>query len=55
MPLIPKYEAAGWKSGGQRVKGVTMDMHEAFRQAVQICLPQTKRELRGLLTGKRRG
>ncbi len=23
----------------ERVKGVAMDMHEAFRQAVQMCLP----------------
>ena len=26
----------------ERVKGVTMDMHEPFRQAVQMCLPQAK-------------
>jgi len=26
----------------QRVKGVAMDMHEPFRQAVQMCLPQAK-------------
>ena len=26
----------------ERVKGVAMDMHEAFRQAVQMCLPQAK-------------
>ena len=26
----------------ERVKGVAMDMHEPFRQAVQICLPQAK-------------
>jgi len=26
----------------QRVKGVAMDMHEPFRQAVQLCLPQAK-------------
>ena len=26
----------------ERVKGVVMDMHEAFRQAVQMCLPQAK-------------
>ena len=26
----------------QRVKGVAMDMHEPFRQAVQMCLPLTK-------------
>ena len=26
----------------ERVKGVAMDMHEPFRQAVQMCLPQAK-------------
>jgi len=26
----------------ERVKGVVMDMHEPFRQAVQMCLPQAK-------------
>jgi len=26
----------------ERVKGVTMDMHEPFRQAVQMCLPQAE-------------
>jgi len=26
----------------ERVKAVTMDMHEPFRQAVQMCLPQAK-------------
>ena len=26
----------------ERVRGVAMDMHELFRQAVQICLPQAK-------------
>ena len=26
----------------ERIKGVAMDMHEAFRQAVQMCLPQAK-------------
>ena len=26
----------------ERVKGVAMDMHEPFRQAVQLCLPQAK-------------
>ena len=26
----------------ERVKGVAMDMHEPFRQAVRICLPQAK-------------
>jgi len=26
----------------ERVKGVAMDMHEAFRQAVQMCLPRAK-------------
>ena len=29
----------------ERVKGVAMDMHEAFRQAVQMCLPQAKVEV----------
>jgi len=28
--------------GPERVKGVAMDMHEPFRQAVQMCLPQAK-------------
>jgi len=26
----------------EMVKGVAMDMHEAFRQAVRMCLPQAK-------------
>jgi len=26
----------------EKVKGVTMDMHEPFRQAVQMCLSQAK-------------
>ena len=26
----------------EKVKGVAMDMHEAFRQAVRMCLPQAK-------------
>ncbi|MEE9528499.1 MAG: ISL3 family transposase [Dehalococcoidia bacterium] len=26
----------------ERVKGVAMDMHEPFRQAIQMCLPQAK-------------
>jgi len=26
----------------ERIKGVAMDMHEPFRQAVQMCLPQAK-------------
>ena len=26
----------------ERVKGVAMDMHEPFRQAVEMCLPQAK-------------
>jgi len=26
----------------ERVKAVAMDMHEPFRQAVQVCLPQAK-------------
>jgi len=29
-------------SDPERVKGVAMDMHEPFRQAVQMCLPQAK-------------
>ncbi len=26
----------------ERIKGVAMDMHEAFRQAVQMCLPRQR-------------
>ena len=26
----------------EKVRGVVMDMHEPFRQAVQMCLPQAK-------------
>ena len=29
-------------SDSERIKGVAMDMHEPFRQAVRMCLPQAK-------------